>query len=337
MILYLGNKLTKHGVNPTSVETLGERLKEFTDVMQFSDKKNPLLRMLDMWFQLVKYRRRASLVIIDTYSTSAFHFSWTSARLCEWLHIPYGLVLRGGNLEKRFQSEPVRATRLLKKAKKVIAPSGYLFEVATNYSSENLTIIPNFIDLANYPFKERTVVSAPNILWVRAFDKIYRPHLAVAIVSELRKIGIGATLTFVGPDKDGTMSTTKELATQLGVADAITFTGRLPKEEWIALAESHDIFLNTTSIDNTPVSVMEAMALGMPIVTTSVGGIPFLFENHKEGIMVNSSDASDFSEVITSLLQAPETLTRLSNAAREKASSWDWEVVKSGWKAIVKN
>ena len=103
MILYLGNKLTKHGVNPTSVETLGERLKEMSKVLQYSDKKNSLLRMLDMWFQIFRWRKSVKVVMIDTYSTNAFHYAWTSAAIANYLSIPYVLILRGGNLEQRFK------------------------------------------------------------------------------------------------------------------------------------------------------------------------------------------------------------------------------------------
>jgi len=78
----------------------------------------------------------------------------------------------------------------------------------------------------------------------------------------------------VGPDKDSSLGEAKDLAKQLGVAESVTFTGVLPKAQWHQLSEKFDIFINTTNIDNMPVSIIEAMALGLPIVSTNAGGLP---------------------------------------------------------------
>ena len=98
--------------------------------------------------------------------------------------------------------------------------------------------------------------------------------MAVKVLQQLQKQYPSATLTMVGPDKDGSLQTTKDFAKSLGIT--VNFSGQLTKEEWWELASKHDIFINTTHFDNTPVSVMEAMALGLPVVSTNVGGIPYL-------------------------------------------------------------
>ena len=62
----------------------------------------------------------------------------------------------------------------------------------------------------------------------------------------------------------------------------IEFVGYLRKIEWLELARDHDIFINTSTIDNMPVSILEMMALGLPIISTNVGGIPFILESRKK-------------------------------------------------------
>ena len=79
----------------------------------------------------------------------------------------------------------------------------------------------------------------------------------------------------VGPDKDGSLEKTKQYAKEKGVLHRVRFTGGLSKTEWIELSKDYNIFINTTNVDNTPVSVMEAMALGFPVISTNVGGVPF--------------------------------------------------------------
>ena len=94
-ILYIGNKLSAHGLNQTSVETLGELLAEFADIKTISDKKYKFLRILDIVFELLLNGRNYNFVLVDTYSTSAFYFALISAVICKFLKIKYIPILRG--------------------------------------------------------------------------------------------------------------------------------------------------------------------------------------------------------------------------------------------------
>jgi glycosyltransferase involved in cell wall biosynthesis len=330
-ILYLGNKLLKHGFNPTSIETLGERLKNEFNVIQLSSRRNVFLRLLEMWMGTIWYGKNVKCVVIDTYGSNAFNYAWTSALICRWLNVPYIPILRGGELPLRIESDKSKVIIFSIHAAKLIAPSGYLAEAFLKISPNNVVVIPNFIDIDLYPFVLRTGLNPVRILWVRSFHTTYQPHLAVEVLHHLSKQGVDAQLTMVGPDKDGTGETCKKLARDFGVQDKITFTGRLPKYDWIALAARHNVFLNTTSVDNTPVSVMEAMALGMPVVTTKVGGIPFLFEDGKEGVMVKNQTSVALAKAILDLVSNPHKTASISAAARKKAEEWEWEVVRLKW------
>src|SRR5690606_32388170 len=117
----------------------------------------------------------------------------------------------------------------------------------------------------------------PRLLWVRSFSQIYNPVLALKIVEILKLKAMEVSLCMVGPDKDGSLQRCKEMATELNLP--VSFTGLLSKQEWIALSRDFDIFINTTNFDNMPISVMEAMSLGMPVISTNVGGLPLLIEN----------------------------------------------------------
>src|SRR5690606_31616955 len=96
--------------------------------------------------------------------------------------------------------------------------------------------------------------------------------------------GYNASLCMVGPDTDGSLSQVKALAKQLKVS--VKFTGKLTKSEWNQLSKEYNIFINTTNFDNMPVSVIEAMALGLPVVSTNVGGLPYLITDGVDGMLV---------------------------------------------------
>ena len=100
-LLYIGNNLKRKDFNPTSVEFLGKKLKEDFHVDRISSVENMAFRLLHIWAVLLFKGNRYQRVLIDTYSTTAFHFAWTAARICKWKGIPYIPILHGGNLPIR--------------------------------------------------------------------------------------------------------------------------------------------------------------------------------------------------------------------------------------------
>lgn len=337
-ILYIGNKLHKHGFTPTSVETLGERLKEDFIIVQRSPFKNPILRIFDMWISVVRYRN-ANFLLIDTYSSSAFWFAYSSARLARFLHLNYIPILHGGNLPNRAKQSPKQMLYYLSKAYKVVCPSNYLIHEMRQFYDRRYELIPNFIHIENYVFNKKEINEDKiNLLWVRSFHKTYNPQLAIKVLKDLHNQGFTNTkLCMVGPDKDGTMDQCSNMAEKLDMMKYLKITGRLSKTEWIELSKAYNIFINTTNYDNTPVSVMEAMALGFPIVTTNVGGIPHLFKNQKEGIMVPPDNCEAFVTAIIHLATNPKEAETIAQNARKKAESWDWSEIKLSYTDILNN
>lgn len=333
-LLYLGNQLSKHGFNKTTIETLGLHLEqESFGVYYASNKKSFPFRMLDMMWSVILYRKQVSYILIDTYSTKAFWYAFVCSQLSRVLNIKYIPVLHGGDLPNRLKNNPKLCQMVFANAYKNVAPSGYLKQAFENTGFKNVIHIPNSIEIDKYEFKARTELT-PKLLWVRAFASIYNPEMAVKVLFELQRKYPNATLTMVGPDKDGSLQTTKAFAESVGVA--VNFTGQLAKEDWWQLASEHDIFINTTHFDNTPISVMEAMALGLPVVSTNVGGIPYLLTDKENALLVNDNDVVAMTNAICSLLEDREQCKTLALNARNFIEQMDWDVVKEGWKQVLR-
>ena len=332
-ILYIGNKLSNSGSNVTSIETLGSFLKnEGYEIVMASSKKNKVFRLLDMLLTTVKYSKKVSCVLIDTYSTQNFYFAVLVAKVCRILHLPYIPILRGGMLPNRLKKSPKLCRRLFNAAKTNASPSNYLMEAFKKEGYTNLTYIPNTIEIDNYPFFERKNIKA-KLLWVRSFSEIYNPLLAIKIVEKLLDKNITVKLCMIGPEKDGSLAICKELAEKKNLP--IVFTGKLEKAAWIEQSKHYDIFINTTNFDNTPVSVMEAMALGLPVISTNVGGLPFLIDHQKTGVLVPPNDKFKFVDAIMDLIENPKKAQSLATNARAAVENFDWEKVKHHWFRIL--
>ena len=331
-ILYLGNQLSKRGFTPTAIEQLGPQLEaEGYEIIYASNKLNKLMRLVDMTTAILKHKNEIDVVLIDTYSTAAFYFAWMAAYVCRKIGLPYIPLLHGGNLPYRMNNSPVLSSQLFANSYTNVALSPYLQKELAQRQFK-ATLIPNAIDIDDYPFKERTQIS-PRLLWVRSFHQIYDPEMALQVLKQLLNKYPGATLTMVGPDKDGTLQKCKDLSVALGIEKNVHFYGRLNKQEWVKRAVDHDIFINTSTTDNLPFSIIEAMALGMIIISTNVGGIPHLI-NDRNGIMVDNGDVGAMVKNIENVL-INNTANEYSKQARITAGQYDWNVVKHKWIALL--
>lgn len=334
-LLYIGNDLTAKSQYQSTMATLSALLgQEGYKVIRTSSKQNKILRLLDMLFQLFKNRNQANYILIDTFSTSNFYYALATSQLARILHKKYIPILHGGNLPERLDRNPLLSRMIFQHAYANVAPSGYL-QYEFGQRGYHTTYIPNVLPIEDYSFKVRKDLK-PRILWVRAFARLYNPAMAIYVLEALKKSYPDAKLCMVGPDKgDGSLQETHKLVKALGLKDRVLFTGVLPKEEWHELSENYDIFINTTTIDNTPVSVMEAMALGLPVVSTRVGGLPYLIEDGEDGLLVASNHVTAMTEAIQKLLTDTDLVTKITSNARKKVEGFDWSVVREKWNELL--
>ena len=332
-LLYIGNELKLRGGAPTSVDRLTPLLrKEGFEVKTSSAKKNQLLRLSEMMTSIIRNKAWADVVLIDTYSTRNFWYAVLTAELCSKLNMDYILLLHGGGLPERLKNTPKLSASLFKKAKLNIAPSLYLFEEFQQAGFKNIEYIPNSIFVKDYTFKPRKYLKL-KLLWVRAFAEIYNPILAIKVLEELLKEYPDAELCMVGPEKDQSYKECFNYVESNKLP--VKFTGKLNKPEWTALTKDYDIFLNTTNVDNTPVSLIEAMALGFPIISTKVGGIPYLIKDQKTGLLVPAKNKSAMVDAVSTLLKNQNLAESLSQNARNQAEKFDWEIVQNEWKEVL--
>ena len=329
-ILYIGNNFTEKTKYHSTLTTLSDLLvSEDYELIISSSKQNKVLRLIDMCWSVIVNRKKLDYVLIDTFSTSSFYYAFLTSQIARLLNLKYIPILHGGNLPSRLNKSPNKSKMIFNNSYANVAPSNYL-KSAFERAGYKTHFIPNTIEIGNYQFKKRTIIT-PKILWVRAFDSTYNPQMAVKVIRLLKKEFTEVTLTMVGPTKNDSFELTKELISKLNLEKDINLTGVLLKEEWHKLSADFDIFINTTNVDNTPLSVIEAMALGMPIVSTNVGGLPYLIDHGVDGILFDKDDVNGMTKGIIDLLNNPLKATDLAMNARKKVEGFDWSCVRKKW------
>ncbi len=332
-VLYIGNNLFSKTGYPSTLETLSNLLqKEGYTVTKTSSQSNVLLRMLDMVFSIFKHQKTTNVALIDTYSTLNFYYAYCCAVLLKRLKKPYIPILHGGNLPERLKKSPRMSKAIFSKAYINVAPSEYLLETFQNAGFKTICI-PNVLEIENYKFKHRRTIH-PKLLYVRSFAKIYNPEMAIKVLLGLKKHFPEATLCMVGPDRDGTLGDIKTLVKDLNLESSVEFTGVLTKKAWHKKSETFDVFINTSNVDNMPVSIIEAMALGLPVVTTNVGGIKHLVKYQETGVLVNPNDVNAMANGIKYLIENGSG--EITQNARKQVETYQWEVVKHQWNQLLR-
>ncbi len=288
-------------------------------------------RLLDTVVTLVRTRREIDILILDVYGGRSFVIE----DVASWLGRRFGgrlvLLLHGGALPGFLEAFPRWSRRVLRRADAIVAPSEYLSR-EVRARGFRCRVIPNLVDVTRYPYRHRHNLG-PRLFWMRTFHDIYNPGLAVRVLARLRADHPGATLVMAGQDK-GMETEVRRLARALGVEDAVRFPGFLDMAGKVREGSAADIFVNTSRIDNMPVAILEAGALGLPVVSTAVGGIADLLRDGENGLLVPDDDEERMLAAVRRLLAEPALAARLSANGRALAEGSGWKRVRPLWESL---
>lgn len=214
----------------------------------------------------------------------------------------------------------------LQKADEIVVPSSYLQAVFAMYGYR-ARVIRHSIDLSRFLYRPRTPLR-PHCLSVRQLEPQYGVEQTVIAYALLKTAFPGATLTVAGTgSQEGEL---RQLCRALGARD-VEFLGRVDPDAMPALYARADIFLNSSYRDDQPLSLLEAMASGLPIVTTGVGDIPNMMAQGAHGSLVVTGDPAAMAKAVTVLLEQPERALLMAQRARQAVDPYSWNSVRAQW------
>lgn len=211
-------------------------------------------------------------------------------------------------------------------ADEVVVPSDYLVLLFQRFGLKARAIF-NIIEMGRFRFRERKPLR-PVFLANRNFELHYGVDRVLRAFAIIQQHFPDARLTVAG---DGSQRVALEqLARELKLRNT-EFTGQVGHEKIVDLYDAADIYLNGSEIDNQPLSILEAFACGLPVVTTDAGGIPFVVTDGETGFLVKRGNYEAIADRALRLLENPTLAERIIAQARNECRKYTWDAVRPQW------
>lgn len=217
----------------------------------------------------------------------------------------------------------------LRLADAIVVPSEYLRGVFARHGYR-ARVIRNVVDTSHFRYRERLSLR-PQLLSTRNLEPYYRVDNTLEAFALLKARYPEATLTVAGYGSEERRL--RRLAVSLGASGA-RFVGRVEPPEMPALYDEADIFVNSSIIDNQPVSILEAFSAGLPVVSTGTGDITAMVRDGETGLLVPPGDPAAMAKAVTTLLEDPERARLIGQRARHEVERYTWSRVREEWAAV---
>jgi len=328
----LAGLLAKSSVRVELVRTNGEYRPKWLGRVRFARAPARLLPYLyTLWGAI----GRARVVHLFANSGWSWHLVATPAIFfCRLRRRPIIVNYRGGGALEFFSHTPGWVRRTLASADSRVVPSGFLKDVFARFQIESI-VIPNVVDLELFHpaagLREEGAREAgdAHIVVTRNLEAIYDVGTAIRALSLLRLRLPGARLTIAGAGPE--LKALQQLVQSLNLEAAVRFAGRLRNTEVAELYRSADVMLNPSQVDNMPVSVLEAFASGVPVVSTDVGGAPFIAQHERNALLFPAGNAEACADALARVLTDRALAERLIDAGLSDAVGYSWDRVRDLW------
>ena len=273
--------------------------------------------------------RRADIVHVFSGSHSSFVLGSLPAILVAWLLRKPVLVHYHSPRAKTHLEHSSLARHIFRRCAAVIVPSQYLQQV---FAQHDITsqIIPNVVDSSRFQWRP-TARRKNTVLCIRNFEQRYGVDDVIRAFAQVKRVVPGAALCLAGagPEERNLAA----LVTSLALAD-VTFEGAVSRDRLVLLMESSSVMINASREDNMPLTILEAFACGIPVATTSAGGIPTFVSHMRNALMTEPGNVDALAGHMLTLLQNSSLAERLAAAARLDAAMYTWDEVRPSWEAL---
>lgn len=288
--------------------------------------------LTELTYLILLLTRLRHFDVIHIFSASYFSFILAptpAVLIARFFKKPTVLNYHSGEAADHLENWPRTALPIIKKADRLIVPSQYLVDVFARFGCKS-EAISNTVELDRFTFRERYPLR-PILLSNRNFEKHYNVAGTLRAFALIEKEIPEARLIVAGDGSEN--EALRALAGELGLK-RVEFCGSVPPSRMPELYDAADIFINSSVVDNMPLSIIEAFACGLAIVSSGAGGIPYIINHQRNGILVIPEDHHAMARAVISLLQDQGAAHRMIANAQADSELYTWPAVKPMWIAV---
>lgn len=242
------------------------------------------------------------------------------------------VTYHGGGADNFFAKHTRLVKKYLTKTDANIVLSGFLAKVFDKYSIP-YTIIPNIVELDANAYRERETVN-PNYVSIRTLSSLYNIECIIRAFDIVKTKLPEAKLTIVG---DGpSRAELEKMVADMRIKD-VTFTGRVPNSDIYKYLDGSDIMLSAPKIDNMPVSLLEAFNAGLLVISSNVGGVPYMVEDGVNGLLFESNNHQMLAEKMAEAVENGEKSKEMIWKAKSCVCDYTWGNIKDRLLEIYNN
>lgn len=269
---------------------------------------------------LVQAMRRPTLVYVHIGSNASLYRESLFVRTAKLLRLKVMAHFHAGDVIEYYRRQPIAGQAFISNsicsADLVIAVSAESeSKIASIAPSARTRLIANRVDID--PFVEIPAErknEKPRLLFIGAVGKAKGEQVLLEALGRLAKTGIRPLVNILGHNAGSLARRVHEL----GLTSQIEYMGPVATEERAKFFREADIFVLPTLAEAMPISLIEAMASALPVLTTRVGGIPELITDRENGLLVDPGDSQTLAAAIAELVGDPAYRSALGEAGRRK-------------------
>ncbi len=322
-ILIIGNYQPSIGGISGQMEVLYQCLQKEGIACAIFSTKGSLLKRLLLFFKLLRMARPYDVLHIHGCSEWGFLPIVYGVIVGKILHKCIIITYHGGGADEYFSKRSKFVKRWLNRADTVIVLNGYLEKVFKHYEIP-CVVIPNIVELNEVP--QRVVHEGIRFISVRHLRPLYNIPCILKAYRNVREQYENCSLTILGqgPEREEL----EQMVNEQHISD-VTFVGQVPNTEMMRYLSESDIMLSAPHIDNMPVSVLEAMNAGILVISSRVGGVPYIIEEDKTGLFFADDNAEELAAKMIWAIEHPKERVQMVAEAKKDVKKYTWKNVKS--------
>ncbi len=284
-----------------------------------------IFRLVPYMTELWRVAGNSDVFHIMANSGWSWHLFAAPAIWIAWVRgVPVVVNYRGGGAEEFLMRSHSIVRWSLRRVAVMAVPSGFLQEIFSRFGIRT-EIVPNVIDLARFRPRDVARTTSAHVVVARNLEPLYDNETALRAFHIVHSRHPNARLTIAGSGPE--LQRLQVLACQLGLDTCVRFAGRLDRESMAKLFREADVMLNPSLTDNMPNSVLESLASGVPVVSTNVGGVPYVVKDGSTALLVPPAEPTLMAAAVMKMLDDIDLWRKISLAGLAEVQQYSWKQV----------